>query len=264
MFNSLLVELGYFETVTVGFLIVGHTHASIDQYFSCLRGLIKSSVFIASPIALQHLFALPPKTNDSKYRPPILQIKIHFLHDYVSFFDPYWNTKIHNYGIPYQFKFTNIFGKAVCQYKQFSDHNLKWLPVFPMNISRSTTSGDLSHHGNVYTFEDNFTLASAAGSDDFMEHLGIKDPSKNLLHEVVSSSKDNFVDKASTLRQAFPILKDQISTKAMHEQELRREDEANGITDVRRYYADTESTNHLTVQKNLQKVTNKESGNYRS
>ena len=97
-----------------------------------------------------------------------------------------------------------------------------------------------------------------------MEHLGIKDPTKNLLHEVVSSNKDNFVDKASTLRQAFPTLKDQISLKAMHEQELRREDEENGITDVRRYNADTESTHHLTVQTNLQKVTTKESGNYRS
>ena len=30
---AILVELGYFEEITVGFLIVGHTHASIDQYF---------------------------------------------------------------------------------------------------------------------------------------------------------------------------------------------------------------------------------------
>jgi len=270
MFNSLLVELGYFECITVGFLIVGHTHASIDQYFGCLRGLINASLFIASPIALQHLFALPPKTEDSKYRSPILQIKIHFVHDYVSFFEPYWNKKIHKHGVPYQFKFTNIFGKAVCQYKQFSDHNLKWLPVFPMNITRNTTSGDISHLGNVYTFEDNFSLASKAGTDDFMAHVGLNnDPTKNLLNEVVSNSKNNFVDKATALRQAFPILRDQISVKAMHEQELRRLDEAKGITEVRRYNVDTDavdddepyaSTTHLLVQKNLHMTTSKESG----
>jgi hypothetical protein len=41
IFNSLLVEMGYFTNVTMGFLIVGHTHASIDQYFSCLRRRIR-------------------------------------------------------------------------------------------------------------------------------------------------------------------------------------------------------------------------------
>jgi len=58
MFNSLLVEMGYFSTITVGFLIIGHTHASIDQYFSCLRGIIRRANFIASPLALQHFFFL--------------------------------------------------------------------------------------------------------------------------------------------------------------------------------------------------------------
>ena len=51
MYSALLVELGFFERVTVGFLIIGHTHASIDQYFSCLRKLIGRASFIASPLA---------------------------------------------------------------------------------------------------------------------------------------------------------------------------------------------------------------------
>ena len=72
---SLLVEAGYFSNITVGFLIVGHTHASIDQYFSCLRRKIRNASFIGSPIALQYLFSLPSTTEDEKknkslYRPP--------------------------------------------------------------------------------------------------------------------------------------------------------------------------------------------------
>ena len=77
MFNALLVELGYFEKITVGFLIVGHTHASIDQYFSCLRKLIRRASFIASPLALQHLYSLDKSSSESsksrmrsQYRPP--------------------------------------------------------------------------------------------------------------------------------------------------------------------------------------------------
>jgi hypothetical protein len=58
MFCSILVEAGYFQTITVGFLIVGHTHASIDKYFSCLRRKISNASFIATPMALQHLYAI--------------------------------------------------------------------------------------------------------------------------------------------------------------------------------------------------------------
>jgi len=52
MFNSLLVEMGYFSTITVGFLIIGHTHASIDQYFSCLRGIIRITFGLATFVFL--------------------------------------------------------------------------------------------------------------------------------------------------------------------------------------------------------------------
>ena len=57
LFNALLVELDYFDKITMAFLIVGHTHASIDQYFSCLRKRIRRATFIASPPALHHLFS---------------------------------------------------------------------------------------------------------------------------------------------------------------------------------------------------------------
>jgi hypothetical protein len=52
---SLLVQEKYFKKVEVFFLIVGHTHASIDQYFSVLAREILKTNFIGSPISLESL-----------------------------------------------------------------------------------------------------------------------------------------------------------------------------------------------------------------
>ena len=40
---------------SINFLIVGHTHSSIDQYFSVLSKAIDSAEWIGSPISLQAL-----------------------------------------------------------------------------------------------------------------------------------------------------------------------------------------------------------------
>ena len=40
-YASALVELGYFDAIDTNFLIVGHTHSSIDQYISVLSKAIK-------------------------------------------------------------------------------------------------------------------------------------------------------------------------------------------------------------------------------
>lgn len=259
MFCALLVELGYFETVTVGFLIVGHTHASIDQYFGCLRNLIGAATFIASPIALHHLFSIQPKSVDSSYRPPILQLRIHYVHNYKAFFGPYWNNNIKHYQIPYQFKFFNFCGKAVCQYKQFSDPNLKWLPVLPAVTNKSFHAGDFANRSKVYIFEDNLSLTSAAGKAAFMKHVGIPEQSssKNLLLELLGNKKDEkLMEKINLMHEALPTLIEKISLKAMHEQELRRIDEENGITDIKRYDVDPA----LLVQKNLESTCTNEAG----
>jgi len=52
---SLLVESFSFDVVHVNFLIVGHTHSSIDQYFGVLTGAIKQTHYIASPLSLIEL-----------------------------------------------------------------------------------------------------------------------------------------------------------------------------------------------------------------
>jgi hypothetical protein len=54
---SLLVQEKIFKKVEVFFLIVGHTHASIDQYFSVLSREILKTNFIGSPLSLQFLLS---------------------------------------------------------------------------------------------------------------------------------------------------------------------------------------------------------------
>jgi hypothetical protein len=55
---SLLVESFVFDVIHVNFLIVGHTHSSIDQYFSVLTGSIKDAAYIASPLGLIELLKI--------------------------------------------------------------------------------------------------------------------------------------------------------------------------------------------------------------
>lgn len=52
---SMLVESRKFDEVYMNYLIVGHTHSSIDQFFSTLSKVIKNADFIASPLALEAL-----------------------------------------------------------------------------------------------------------------------------------------------------------------------------------------------------------------
>jgi hypothetical protein len=73
-YASALVELGYFDAIDMNFLIVGHTHSSIDQYFSVLSKAIKSAEFIGSPISLQ---ALCSQAHKDRARPSVNRMLQH-------------------------------------------------------------------------------------------------------------------------------------------------------------------------------------------
>jgi hypothetical protein len=64
---SKLVEDGCVDAVFLDFLVVGHTHSTIDQYFSVLATAIRSAKFIGSPFALWTLF----DKFEEKVRPAI-------------------------------------------------------------------------------------------------------------------------------------------------------------------------------------------------
>ena len=90
---SLLVEQFVFDTIHVNFLIVGHTHSSIDQYFSVLTGAIKSSQFIASPLSLMELLKISHKIETISRRPSIVkQLTVYY--DFKTAIQPYISKKI--------------------------------------------------------------------------------------------------------------------------------------------------------------------------
>ena len=51
-----------FDQVIMHFLVVGHTHCVIDQYFSVISRKIYTAEFIATPHAL-HALILQPKVT---------------------------------------------------------------------------------------------------------------------------------------------------------------------------------------------------------
>jgi hypothetical protein len=85
---SLLVEQFVFDVIHVNFLIVGHTHSSIDQYFSVLTGAIQNTQFIASPLSLMELLKISHTVENIEKRPSIVrQISVYY--DFLSAIAPY-------------------------------------------------------------------------------------------------------------------------------------------------------------------------------
>ncbi|KAJ1384711.1 hypothetical protein B484DRAFT_410710 [Ochromonadaceae sp. CCMP2298] len=96
VYMSALVETFKFSKIHINFLIVGHTHASIDQFFSTLSKAINGCNFIGTPQALMHLFMT--KRSRSKLTEDFkigLSKQIQVYYDYVKLFAPYTNTLIH-------------------------------------------------------------------------------------------------------------------------------------------------------------------------
>ena len=270
MYTALLVELGFFDKVTVGFLIIGHTHASIDQYFSCLRKLIRRASFIASPLALHHLFSLDKSVSESTksklrsvYRPPLRQIQLLFVHDYKSAFAPYINKTIANFQIPYQFQFVMFAGKCICQYKQFST-SLEWLPIVPSLKLTDVRDYDEIFNQRVYNFEDNVHLSSVVGLNAFQEFIGL---GNNVTSSELVANK-NIAPTAIALQNTLPIL-NAIEQDAIHEQGQRHAYEQEGICDIPRFSAadncatadgvDYRNT-VVSLQKSMESINTKQKG----
>ena len=71
MYCATLVEYDYYTDLRVCFLIVGHTHSSIDQYFSVFSKKITKSAFICSPLAMKYL--LSGAHDDAAHRPLVFR-----------------------------------------------------------------------------------------------------------------------------------------------------------------------------------------------
>jgi hypothetical protein len=123
-FYSLLVELGYFNKIEVYFLIVGHTHTHLDQWFGVLSKAFNQYENIFSPLKLQEIVG---KAHSDPQQRPKKQTQVHVTHAYTKLFEKFINKKIKFHQIPHCFLFARLAGKAIMQYKMFSSHKI-WLP----------------------------------------------------------------------------------------------------------------------------------------
>ena len=87
---SMLIELYIFDEVEISFLIVGHTHSSIDQYFSVISKSIRKAKFIGSPLALMNLVR---ETHYLTWTTDPIVREISVYYDMIKFFEPYRNKK---------------------------------------------------------------------------------------------------------------------------------------------------------------------------
>ena len=153
---SLLVDEKIFDTVDVFFLIVGHTHASIDQYFSVLARQIISCDFIGSPLSLHALLSREKYYNmsgsswkhenkDGKQTPrkakPLLIKKLSVIFDLKKRLTPMIDMSIKYYSIPHRFHFRSFMGVSIMQYSIYSTQK-HLLPPLPEAI----LSGECSYN----------------------------------------------------------------------------------------------------------------------
>jgi len=118
-FFSLLVEEGYFEEIELFYLVVGHTHNRLDQWFSVLSKAIANSEYIGSVIALHSLYMIAHQEKEKDKRPSRVE-QLYCYHDWAEYLAPVINDKIKHYQVPHRTKFSRVNGKCIMQYMLFS------------------------------------------------------------------------------------------------------------------------------------------------
>ena len=207
-FMSLLIENHTFDYIECNFLIVGHTHTSIDQYFGVLSTAIREEKFIGSPIALWHLL---DTAHGQENRRPLINRPITVVYDYKKAFEPYLN-KLMYYQVPHCFCFRRLVGKAIMKYKLFSSH-LSWLPVDPDIIAKSLKDIMASQCDKVKL--NPFIIID--GQNNLLLELGL-DPKSATAANIISNT--SLSEQIMNVRDVTPCLLS-IEANSIDQQEQR-------------------------------------------
>lgn len=236
MYSSLLIELFAFDEVEIAFLIVGHTHASIDQYFSVIAKAIRKVEFIGTPIALLELIR---RCHESSWGQSAVIREIKVYYDLKTMFEPYRNKRIKYFGVPHIFRFTPFFGHvAIMEYKNLNRD--RWMPPRPavpipdiQSLQKATGSE------SIYIPD----LAAVNGSSALTEFLGLgtASTSSSNISIVAPKSLHDMLGKTATidlLKDVNSLLEDfeTLSVRAIQQQEARLNDEAEGLPVQRVYH----------------------------
>jgi len=117
-FMSHLVEALEMDWIEMRFLVVGHTHCSIDQYFSVLSNFISKCSFLPTPLALRYALSV---AHDKRGMRPLVVKPLNTIFDYKAFYTGKLATDIKYTNVPHVFTFERYSGKACMEYQLFSD-----------------------------------------------------------------------------------------------------------------------------------------------
>jgi hypothetical protein len=173
---SALVELGYFDTVYLNFLVVGHTHGPDDQYFSVLSKKIHWARFIGSPLAFDELLKIAHA--EPEHRPYVVR-RIRVFYGVRAVLTEFINTKIKYYSIPHAFKISLEKGKAVFRYKLFSKFD-EWLPRSPRDDDIEGNIALIRH--SAVGGMDNFVRRALGQNDDITLQRATNDQRTFMTH----------------------------------------------------------------------------------
>ena len=248
-YSSLLVELFAFDEIEIAFLIVGHTHASIDQYFSVIAKAIRKAHFIGTPVALLELIR---RCHDSSWEQKAIIRDIKVYYDLKSMFQPYVNKRIKYYNIPHIFRFTPSFGHvAVMEYKNFVGN--KYMPQRPTAPIVDMSSFEKSIGSESIAIPE---LAVINGSSALTNFLGLGTASSSSSHisTVAPKSMHDMLgnaDQINLLRDVNSLLDDfeKISVRSIQQQEQRMNDEADGLP-VQRVYQHRDDMQRKMMDRN--------------
>lgn len=197
-YAHLLIEYGFADEIYITFLIVGHTHTKLDQYFSVLSTAVQNVEFIGSPLALHYLYQMCHNSSSKKKSsPPIVNKQINVWYDVSTLWEPY-RKKIKNIAVPHCFKLAKIHGVVALQTKNFTEY-IHWLPPPPSNIVEAEI---FLNHAVDFIPVPGYGIADT--EEAFFKIFGIKD--KSTAVEVFKSFNDPQLKALNELKESFHLM----------------------------------------------------------
>ena len=174
---------GYFDTIQINYLIVGHTHGPIDQYFSVLSKKLYGTTFVGSPMALQCLF------NECEEPQINRQLWVH--RDWKTWLEPVLNKSLKFISIPHVVLLTRELGLSILQHKAFST-KVDFLPLKPQGVQTITTQSALKNlAGSSKLILEQLELFG--GFDTIFEALVGSDVTKESLVKNVNQNQNSTI-----------------------------------------------------------------------
>ena len=226
-FLSHIIEDCYFDEIEIFFLVVGHTHNILDQWFGVLARAIRKANFIGSVLALHAIYKIAHAEKVEHLRPKVVH-QIEVYHDFRKYYGPLLNNDIHHFGIPLRWKLKRdeLLAVSTSQYQVVSptaglSHLETWQPL-------ASKLANIESIGSV----DLSLFMSYGGPEVLYNTLGIN-TSKH------ASSVDLLTDIAKTrskkstavgdVADVLPLIRD-IEVRAILETEKRLEAESEGLS----------------------------------